>query len=125
MSISCNLYMKEVKIQRLQEQVFYGLRTISNDKHMKKDLEALLQQVKRASGSVMVMPYIVCMKEFYQDAGEFQLFIGSEEAYPNLEKLLMGESIYAVIELNIKLMQSWSAAIHEIKHHIYKWSEKH
>lgn len=117
--------MKDVIIKELQEQIFYGLRTISNDKQIKKNTQDLMQQVHRASGCEMKPPYIICTKEFYQDDGEYQLFVGGMKRYQNLEKLMMLEGTYAVIEVSCKWMQSWYTAIHEAKHYIYhKWVDK-
>lgn len=117
--------MKQVRIEEKDEQIYYGLRTISNDKRLKKDSEDLMKQVYRASGCSSIVPYIVFTQDFYQDEGEFQLFVGGSSRYPNLEKLIVAKGTYAVIEVSCKLMQSWNMAIHDAKHYIYhKWMTK-
>lgn len=117
--------MKDIEINEQDEQIFYGLRTISNDKHLKKDTEELMRQVYRASGGTSMNSYIVFMQDFYQDEGEYQLFVGGKSYHSNLEKLIVMKGSYAKAEVACKLMQSWNMAVHDTKHYIYtKWMEK-
>lgn len=112
-------------INEQDEQLFYGLRTISNDKRLKKDTEELIKQVYRASGCSSMDSYIVFMQDFYQDEGEYQLFVGGTSYHSNLEKLIVSKGSYAKVEVTCKLMQSWNMAVHDTKHYIYtKWMAK-
>ena len=87
--------MKEVKTKFKEEQMFYGFSTISNEKEAKKDMLELIDRIRRVSKCDTVLPYVALIKDFYQDEGEFQLFVGRMEYHPDLEKLVVVEGDFA------------------------------
>lgn len=118
--------MREVKTLFKEEQMFYGFSTISNEKEAKKDMFALIEQIKRVSKCDTILPYVALIKDFYQDEGEFQLFVGRFDYHPDLEKLVVVEGNFAQTEIEPSFHRFWKKTIISTKHYLEtKWADQH
>lgn len=117
--------MKEIKTKFKEEQMFYGFSTISNEKEAKKDMLELIDRIRRVSKCDTVLPYVALIKDFYQDEGEFQLFVGKMEYHRDLEKLVVVEGNFATAEIEPAFGRFWRKAITSTKHYMEtKWADK-
>lgn len=118
--------MKEINVEHIEEKVFYGLSTVSDQKHLMKNVEKLKAQVSKASGKETLFPYVVLTKNFYQEqSDEFQLFVGIMEEHLNLEKVHVPQGWFAKMEVGAMLGHFWGKAFNEAKHFLYKkWMVK-
>lgn len=112
----------EVKIEYMQPQTLYGLWKKSNDKTVSKDIKALSKQVNavlsRPEGKVL--PYFVLSRNYKEQSGDFELFIGSVTRKDGFVELGLLGGEYAKITVKPKLGFLWGPAVGEAKRYFYK-----
>lgn len=117
----------EVNIEIQHQQIIYGIWTTSNDKTISADISALSEQyyliVSLQKGSVL--PFFVLSRNYDEQSGDFELFIGGRIKKDGLEPFLLPGGTYAKITIKPRLGFMWGPAIAGAKRYFYrKWLPK-
>lgn len=98
----------------------YGLSRKSNDDSIANDIPQLTDDYHKWTTLKRVLPLYILSKNYDEETGNFDLFIGSTSKYAGLNEITVPSGTYARITIRPKLGFLWGMAIGEAKVFFYK-----
>ena len=112
---------KEVTLTTGSEQELYGIWGKSNDKTVSKDIPKLSKKFYEMAESIPknTIPFYVLSRNYNEETGSFELFIGGTREHSQLERYVLPEGLYGTMIIKPKLGFLWGMAIGEAKRYFY------
>ena len=114
----------DVTVIERPDKEIYGLWGKSSDKTIAKDIPRLSKQYYDTIGEKpeRVLPFFVASKDYDEQTGEFDLFVGGEIECEKLTAYELPCGYYGKVVVKPKMGFVWSMAIGEAKRYVYtKW----